>query len=194
MAKECDICGNKIGFKGFHCQDGVVCKKCYGAVSNGYTGTITKKTLAELKKTYEKNAVPIEMGEGGFETTRRVKTFLLIDERNRKFCIPGNPSVTKVYGRPEIYHYRELEGYKLACDPELSPEELTYLKENKKSVKVVKKLRVRLKIRGKGIRDITIVSSPVRSSCFAFRQSYGVAMNIMKELEYIYESKEKQED
>lgn len=189
MAKECDICGGRIGLKGFHCQDGVVCKKCYAVVSNGFTETITKKTLAELKEAYRINTVPIDMGEGGFQTTRRVKTFLLIDERNRKFCIPGNPSVTKKYSRPEIYNYKELEGYKLTCEPELSPEELTYLKENKKAIKVIKKVRVRMRLRGKGIRDIMIISTPVRSSSFAFRQSYGIAMDIIKELDDIYELK-----
>lgn len=189
MAKTCDICGNKTGWKGFRCQNGVVCKKCYAVVSNGFTGTITKKTLAELKKTYEMNRGPIDMGEGGFETSRRVKTFLLIDERNRKFCIPGNPTVTKEYSRPEIYRYEKLQGYKLVCEPELSPEELANLKEDKKNMKVIKKLKVRLRICGQGIRDITVVASPVRSSSFAFRQSYQIAMDILKELDDIYEAK-----
>ena len=53
MAGNCDLCGEKLGFRKFHCQDGVVCKKCYAIVSNGFSETIAKKTLAELKKTYE---------------------------------------------------------------------------------------------------------------------------------------------
>ncbi|MDO4313941.1 MAG: DUF4428 domain-containing protein, partial [Eubacteriales bacterium] len=188
MAKKCDICGNKIGFKGFHCQDGIICKQCYSVVSNGFRDTITGKTLSELKKTYEINRVPLRMGEEGFQTSRRVGTLLLIDERNRKFCIPGNPTITKEYGRPEIYRYDELQGYKLVCDPELFPEELTNLKEDKKNMKVIKKLKVRLRVRGTGIRDIAIVSSPVRSSSFAFRQAYQIAMKIIKELDDIYET------
>lgn len=189
MARVCDICGNKIGLKGFHCQDGVVCKKCYALVSNGFTETITKKTLAELRRIYQTNSAPIEMGEGGFITSRRVKTFLLIDEMNKKFCIPGNPTVTKEYSRPEIYRYEELQGYKLVCEPELSPEELANLKEDKKNVRIIKKLIVRLRIRGVGIRDIMIISSPVRSSSFAYRQSYQIAINILKELDDIFEVK-----
>ena len=50
MAGNCDLCGEKLGFRKFHCQDGVVCKKCYAIVSNGFSETIAKKTLAELKK------------------------------------------------------------------------------------------------------------------------------------------------
>lgn len=189
MAKICDICGGKIGIKGFHCLDGVICKKCYAVASNGFTGTITKKTLEEVKQIYQANVTPVDLGEGGFETTRRVKSLLLIDERQRKFCISGNPTVSGEYSRPEIYRYEDLEGYKLASEPEMSPEELVGLKEDKKTVKVIKGIKVRLKIRGAGIRDIPIVASPVRSSSFAFRQSYRIAMDIMNELDEIYTSK-----
>ena len=173
MAGNCDICGEKLGFRKFHCQDGVVCKKCYAVVSNGFTETITKKTLAELKKTYEANAVPIDLGEDGFVVTRKIQSLLLIDEQNKKFCISGNPTVSKEYSRPEIYHYEDLMGY---------------LKEDKKTVKVIKKLKVRMKIKGVGIKDLVVLASPVRSSTYAFRKSYQVAMDILKELNAIKEA------
>ena len=171
MAGNCDICGEKLGFRKFHCQDGVVCKKCYAVVSNGFTETITKKTLAELKKTYEANAVPIDLGEDGFVVTRKIQSLLLIDEQNKKFCISGNPM-----------------GYMLICEPELTPEELVHLKEDKKTVKVIKKLKVRMKIKGVGIKDLVVLASPVRSSTYAFRKSYQVAMDILKELNAIKEA------
>ena len=188
MAGNCDICGEKLGFRKFHCQDGVVCKKCYAVVSNGFTETITKKTLAELKKTYEANAVPIDLGEDGFVVTRKIQSLLLIDEQNKKFCISGNPTVSKEYSRPEIYHYEDLMGYMLMCEPELTPEELVHLKEDKKTVKVIKKLKVRMKIKGAGIKDLVVLASPVRSSTYAFRKSYQVAMDILKELNAIHEA------
>ena len=188
MDGNCDICGEKLGFRKFHCQDGVVCKKCYAVVSNGFTETITKKTLAELKKTYEANAVPIDLGEDGFVVTRKIQSLLLIDEQNKKFCISGNPTVSKEYSRPEIYHYEDLMGYMLMCEPELTPEELVHLKEDKKTVKVIKKLKVRMKIKGVGIKDLVVLASPVRSSTYAFRKSYQVAMDILKELNAIKEA------
>ena len=188
MAGNCDICGEKLGFRKFHCQDGVVCKKCYAVVSNGFTETITKKTLAELKKTYEANAVPIDLGEDGFVVTRKIQSLLLIDEQNKKFCISGNPTVSKEYSRPEIYHYEDLMGYMLICEPELTPEELVHLKEDKKTVKVIKKLKVRMKIKGVSIKDLVVLASPVRSSTYAFRKSYQVAMYILKELNAIKEA------
>ena len=43
-----------------------------------------------------------------------------------------NPTVSKNTVRPEIYHYDDLMGYMLICDPELTPEELVHLKEDKK--------------------------------------------------------------
>ena len=141
MAGNCDICGEKLGFRKFHCQDGVVCKKCYAVVSNGFTETITKKTLAELKKTYKTNAVPIDLGEDGFVVTRKIQSLLLIDEQNKKFCISGNPTVSKEYSRPEIYHYEDLMGYMLICEPELTPEELVHLKEDKKTVNRARKVQ-----------------------------------------------------
>ena len=141
MAGNCDICGEKLGFRKFHCQDGVVCKKCYAVVSNGFTETITKKTLAELKKTYEANAVPLDLGEDGFVVTRKIQSLLLIDEQNKKFCISGNPTVSKEYSRPEIYHYEDLMGYMLMCEPELTPEELVHLKEDKKTVNRARKVQ-----------------------------------------------------
>ena len=188
MAGNCDICGEKLGFRKFHCQDGVVCKKCYAVVSNGFTETITKKTLAELKKTYEANAVPLDLGEDGFVVTRKIQSLLLIDEQNKKFCISGNPTVSKEYSRPEICHYEDLMGYMLMCEPELTPEELVHLKEDKKTVKVIKKLKVRMKIKGVGIKDLVVLASPVRSSTYAFRKSYQVAMDILKELNAIKEA------
>lgn len=188
MAGNCDICGEKLGFRKFRCQDGVVCKKCYAVVSNGFTETITKKTLAELKKTYEANAVPIDLGEDGFVVTRKIQSLLLIDEQNKKFCISGNPTVSKEYSRPEIYHYEDLMGYMLICEPELTPEELVHLKEDKKTVKVIKKLKVRMKIKGVGIKDLVVLASPVRSSTYAFRKSYQVSMDILKELNAIKEA------
>ena len=144
--------------------------------------------LAELKKTYEANAVPIDLGEDGFVVTRKVQSLLLIDEQNKKFCISGNPTVSKEYSRPEIYHYEDLMGYMLICEPELTPEELVHLKEDKKTVKVIKKLKVRMKIKGVGIKDLVVLASPVRSSTYAFRKSYQVAMDILKELNAIKEA------
>ena len=60
---------------------------------------LAKKTLAELKKTYEANAVPIDLGEDGFVVTRKIQPLLLIDEQNKKFCISGNPTVSKEYSQ-----------------------------------------------------------------------------------------------
>lgn len=191
MAKYCDICEKSIKFKGFRCKDGIVCKKCYEIVSNHYTDTITGKTTSELKKIYNVNAAPIEIGQDGFEITQKTGTFFLMDDNNKKFCILGNPTVNKKYNRPEVYGFGELEGYRLSSDPELPPEELAGLKENKKNGQIIRSLKIQLRIKEKGIKDVFIVSTPVRSSSYAFRKSYNLAMDMMCKLDEIYEANQK---
>lgn len=71
MAGNCDLCGEKLGFRKFHCQDGVVCKKCYAIVSNGFSETIAKKTLTELKKTYEAMRKQPELMQDIFQRIER---------------------------------------------------------------------------------------------------------------------------
>lgn len=180
MAKTCDICGAKLGlFGSFHCQDGVVCKNCYRIVSGNYAATITKMTLAELKRLYIQNAQPLDMGEGGFQITRKVGSFLLLDEKNRKFCLLNNQKLTGRNTRPEIFPYGALERVQLTCDPRTSPEKLSALAADKSGEEVIRKLAVRLSLRNAGTRDIVIVPTPVRTSSFAFRQSLRVARELL---------------
>lgn len=184
MAGVCDICGGKTGFRNsFRCQDGTICKNCYQIVSNNYTTTITRLTLLDLKKVYIKNAPPVNMGGEGFQTTKKIGTFLLLDEKERKFCLLSNRSLTKTYTRPEVYSYGDLESYQLASDPKFSAEELERLSKEKNDQAVVQRLAVRLQLKGVGIRDITVIPTPVRTSSFAFRRAYKAVMEIMQALD-----------
>lgn len=186
MAGTCDICGGKTGFMNtFRCQDGTICKNCYRIVSNNYTSTITKLTLLELKKNYIKNAPPVDMGENGFQVTKKIGTFLLLDKKNRKFCLLSNHNLTKEFARPEIYLYDDLESYKLVSEPKFSVAELHGLSENKDRTAVVQKLAIRLQLNRTGIRDIMVIPSPVRISSFAFRKSYKAVNEIMQALDEI---------
>lgn len=180
MVKTCDICGGKTGlFQTFRCQDGVICKNCYRIVSGNYATTITKMTLTELKKLYIKNAQPLDMGEGGFQTTRKIGAFLLLDEKNHKFCILNNQKLTGRNTRPEVFPYAALERFQLVSEPKLSPERLFALASEKDSTEVIQRLAVRLQLKGTGVREITIIPTPVRTSSFAFRQSCKVAEEIL---------------
>lgn len=179
MAKICDICGGKIGFHAFHCQDGMICKNCYRIVSGNYANTITKMTLVELKKRYIQNAQPLEMGEDGFQITKKVGAFLLLDEKNRKFCVLNNQKMTGRNTRPEIYPYAALERAQLIADPQLSEEQLKTLAANRDSDTVVRKLTVCLWLKNGSRREITVIPTPVRVSSFAFRQAYKVAEELL---------------
>lgn len=185
MARMCDLCGKKTGWRAFHCQDGVICKDCYKIVSNHYTTTVTGKTLAELRKDYRQNAAPLDLGEDGFLTSRRVGGFLLLDETRRKFCIPSNRRITGQVARPEIYRYEDLTGYMLACEPSLPPERLEELAANPRETVVIDRMVVRLRLKNAGVRELIVIPSPVRSSSFAFRRAYRAAGQILRELEEI---------
>ena len=184
--KTCDICGAKMGFlKKFRCQDGVICKSCYKIVSNNYANTITKMTLADLKRVYIKNAQPLDMGEGGFQTTRKIGAYLLLDENNHKFCILNNQKLTGQNTRPEIFPYETLKSFQLISEPKFSPEQLSSFAADKGSPAVIQRLSVRLSLKGTGVREITVIPSPVRASSFAFRQGYKVAEEILNCLSHI---------
>lgn len=177
--KTCEICGGKIGlFQTFRCRDGVICKKCYKIVSGNYATTITKMTLDELKKSYIKNAQPLDMGEGGFQTTRKIGGSLLLDEKNRKFCILSNQTLTGQSARPAVFPYAALQSVQLVSEPKFSAEQLSALAAEKSGKAVVQRLAVRICLEGAGTREITILPSPVRAASFAFRQGYKVAEEI----------------
>lgn len=184
MAGTCDICGGKTGlFNRFRCLDGEICKNCYGIVSNHYTTTVAGTSLAELKKIYIKNALPVSLGEDGFRTTRKISTFLLLDEENRKFCLTSNRQITGQYVRPEVFSYDQLERYTLVSTPALPMEQLSVLAKDKKSKTVIKKMVVRLQLQNAGARNIVIIPTPVRASSFAFRQGLKAAEEVLDALE-----------
>ena len=102
MAGNCDLCGEKLGFRKFHCQDGVVCKKCYAIVSNGFSETIAKKTLAELKKTYEATSVGNCIRGNKSESKETIK-----NEPERRAC---RSSTVYLSGWNDEYGYGRVDG------------------------------------------------------------------------------------
>ncbi len=176
MSGTCDICGGKTGlFNTFHCQDGTICKNCYKIVSGNYADTVAGRTLVELKRLYIRNAEPLDLGEAGFLATRRVSSYLLLDDRSRQLCIPNNRKLTRRNTRPEIFPYDALKGFALVSEPaypSLPPDRDA----------VVDRLAVRLELEGIGRREIVIIPTPVRTSGFAFRQGLKIANAIMDSL------------
>lgn len=183
MAGICDICGGKTGFRNsFRCQDGVICKNCYRIVSNNFSSTIAGSTLLELKKTYIRNAQPLDMGTDGFQITKKLGSFLLLDERGRKFCLLSNRSLTKEYARPEIYRYEDLESFALASEPGYTAGELQALSQDRGERAVVRRLSVRLRFQDGAVREILTLPSPVRTSSFAFRKALQATEELLQAL------------
>ena len=179
MAGVCDICGKSTGRRVFRCTDGKVCRDCYEIVSNHFTSTITKSTLAELKERYAENAAPLDLAENGFHISYKIGTFLLLDEQNQKFCILSNRAVTGVYARPEIFSYDALE-------------EFLTLTAKRRSKTVIKNLRIRLKTRDSKDRDLVLLPGAAKASGPACRQAGKYAKEIVqwaKRLQDRYEGK-----
>ena len=192
MAGVCDICGKSTGRRVFRCTDGKVCRDCYEIVSNHFTSTITKSTLAELKERYAENAAPLDLGENGFHISYKIGTFLLLDEQNQKFCILSNRAVTGVYARPEIFSYDALEEYEFLCEPEVTMEEFLTLTAKRRSKTVIKNLRIRLKTRDSKDRDLVLLPGAAKPSGPACRQAGKYAKEIVqwaKRLQDRYEGK-----
>ena len=183
MAGTCDLCGGKTGFLNrFRCQDGVVCKHCYRIVSGNYSDTIAQKSLKELKRIYVQNARPLDLGEGGFEVTRRIAPYVLLDETHGKFCVLNNRKLTGKSVRPEILSREKLKDVRLLSEPDCPPERLAELAANRKESEIIRRLCVRLELKGGGTRDIVVIPTPVRSSSLAFRKGYQAAEKVRKGL------------
>ncbi|MCI2057379.1 MAG: DUF4428 domain-containing protein [Oscillibacter sp.] len=180
MAQNCDICGAEVGFLNkFRCQDGVICKKCYEIVSNHFATTITQMTLGELKRNYVKNVQPLDMGEGGFQATRKIGSFLLLDEKTQKVCILNNQKLTGRNTRPVIFPYSALKSFQLISQPQFSVEQLSALAADKTADTTIQGLSIRLYLTGNRTEEITIIPSSVRVSSFAFRRGLQIAKEIL---------------
>ena len=176
MAGTCDLCGGKTGFLNrFRCQDGAVCKNCYRIVSGNYSDTIARKSLKELKRLYVQNARPLDLGEDGFQVTRRMDPYVLLDETNGKLCLLNNRKLTGRNTRPEILPREKLKGVRLVSEPDLPPERLAELASDRKQSEIIRRLCVRLDLKGGGSREIVIIPTPVRSSSLAFRKGRQTA-------------------
>ena len=183
MAGTCGLCGGKTGFLNrFRCQDGAVCKNCYRIVSGNYSDTIARKTLKELKRIYVQNARPLDLGEGGFEVTRRIAPYVLLDEKHGKFCALNNRKLTGQSVRPEIFTREQLKDAHLISEPDYSPERLAELAAERKESEIIRRLCVRVELKDGKKREIVVIPTPVRSSSLAFRKGYQAAEKVRKGL------------
>lgn len=188
MSKNCSICNKKLGWKKFRCVDGVVCADCYKIVSNQYTSKIIDKELWELLEIYNNNLKElnsINLGNDGFFTTKKIGTFLMLDEERKKICIPCNFHITKKFSNVQIIPYKSLKGYKLITEPNISFNELMDFYNNPKKQQIINYMCIRLLLDNSTTQDIVILPKSVRTSSFAFRKGYKIANNILQNLDEI---------
>lgn len=179
MGRVCGICGGQIGWKAFRCIDGAVCKDCYRIVSNHYTTAITKMTLEELKQSYQRNSRPIELGKDGFHATRKIGTFLLVDDERKKFCILSSWRLSGKYAPPEVFPFDELMDFRLVSDPAFTEDQLADFAAARDSKETLRRLSVQLTLKHGASRELIVFHTPIRVSSRAFRQSWKLTEELL---------------
>lgn len=179
--KTCDVCKKPLGmFHKFRYADGYICKECYKKASGHFAETIVKKSLSEIVKlcqAYE------ETQEEEFQITGKIGNFLLVDETQKKICLPNNRMIRKEAVLPEFYEVDAIESCEIAVHPKQSLEELEE-KAKKRQEGTVQSLKVVIGVRGKlKPAEIVLIAKPVRIKSYAFRQSYQFAQKMKEELD-----------
>lgn len=179
--KTCDVCGNNLGIMNrFKYDGGYICKHCYKKASRQFTETITQKSLDEIKALCSQTR-DVESFEK-FYLTGRIGNYLLIDEKNKRICIPNNRMTNQKVSEPEFYDVAEITECSIAYDPYMPFEELEKKVLQQKEESVIHFLKVCVKMKDGRCKEINLLSKPVRIKSYAFRQSFRFAKRIQEEI------------
>lgn len=188
--KTCDICINPLGFMKFRYEGGYLCKSCYEKASRHCVETIRHKTLEELLAICN-NEDETSVHDETFEVSRRVANYILFDDHHKKICIPNNRSIIKTYQKPQIYNYADIQKVALEAEPKMSFEELLKLEVSKES-QVIHFLRIKIMLRSQNEPCmVPVVTTPVRSTSYAFKRSFTFSKRILTALEKLVQSSPK---
>lgn len=184
--KICDVCQTPLGMlKKFKYADGYICKECYKKASRNFTEAITQKKLSEIKKLCHS-----EKGiDEKFEITGRIGNYLLVDEKNNKICILNNHMTARKVSTPDFYDIKNIIGCEIICHPTLTVEELEGKVEGKEDEIIDSlKLSISMKNKKKPV-EIIMISNPVRTKSYVFRQVFHFAKRITKEIKRLQPKK-----
>lgn len=185
--KICDVCGNKLGLMNkFKYADGHICKNCYKKASRQFTETITQKSLIEIKELC--NQERDEESFENFEVTGKIGNYILIDEKNRRLCIPNNRMTNQKVSDPEFYDIKNIEKSEIQFQPNLPLDELEQNVLLKKGESVIHFLRICITMKDGKQKMIQLLSNPVRIKSYAFRQSFRFARRIDEEITRLVET------
>lgn len=179
--KTCDVCGEKLGiFSKFKYADGYICKECYKKASRYFTETIIQKDLNEIKELCQQKQ-DVENLES-FEVTGKIGNYLLVDEKNKKICVPNNRITNGRVEEPEFYEVDNIIDCNIVFSPNMKFEDLQQKVLEQKDESLIEFLRVSIMTKDKKRKDIQLVSKPVRIKSYAFRQSFNFAKRIHEEI------------
>ncbi len=167
--KTCDVCGSRLGMLKFRYADGCICKKCYEAASRNCSVTIRDLSFREIEKRcllYDENSIELEE----FEVTKRIGNYILIDEKNRRFCILNHGMRDKEYNSPIILSLDDIKFCVVqgAAASSGKTDGKDYTDRNR----TVNSLEIEIFLHSMTkVHNISILSSPVRKKSYAFRRS-----------------------
>ena len=110
---KCAICNEEVGLNRYQLQkDMWLCPKCFkktGGITN--FNTIKNMSGPEIKKLIEQK----EEREKNFEATKKISTYLYLDEKNKQWAIPDVTITGKVKSL-KIFDYSEIIDFELIED------------------------------------------------------------------------------
>nr|WP_321292301.1 hypothetical protein [uncultured Trichococcus sp.] len=178
--KTCLLCGDRLKFIKFKCQDGHVCRTCYEKVSLQFTQTIKSKTKEELLAIYQEE--PVADPSKYFEMSRKINQLVLIDDHNKQFCLPNHPKYSMEELQPEYYSFSEVAGCHI--------EERHVLKKDKKKDLKLGTINVVISLDDgrKNIRNIWLIPKPIQIDSIPYRTMQALANKIAKEVNQMREA------
>lgn len=179
--KTCGVCNNRLGMLRFKYTGGCVCRTCYEAASNHCTETIREMCLEEIQQRISLYA-EASKELTGFEVTNRIGNYLLIDDKNKRFCILHNRLGSKEYSHPEQFPIGDVKYCKVNCNLDLTQNGADGDNFNERSV--ITRLGIDIFFHSSSkVQHISILSTPVRRKSFAFKRSSAFMQAIVEYFE-----------
>ncbi|MFT4105243.1 MAG: hypothetical protein QM657_05720 [Lacrimispora sp.] len=118
----------------------------------------------------------------GFEVTKRIGNYLLIDDKNKRFCILNNRLRSKEYSHPKQFPIEDVKYCRVNCSPELVQNKADGDSFNE--VPVITGLGIDVFFHSSSnVQHISILSTPVRRKSFAFKRSRAFMQAIVEYFE-----------
>ncbi|WP_323088918.1 DUF4428 domain-containing protein [Allobaculum sp. JKK-2023] len=154
--KTCAVCHQPLKpLHSFRFQEGSLCPECYRKASLFYKQTITDLSFDEVVA----NIVKAGQTPDGFEISEKIGPFLAVDRKHHQFAILKGGKFQEEFSTVHAYPADEIVDCQVKGDPAAE----------------MSALSVQVKMKDHSDLSIDLAKKPIRTSSFAFRQSYHLA-------------------